>query len=42
MFLSPILGITFGVLLLNEKVTLQFVVGSVLVLMGVALVSLRR
>ncbi|MEI6306001.1 MAG: DMT family transporter [Deltaproteobacteria bacterium] len=42
MFLSPILGISFGVLLLHEKVTMQFVTGSILVLMGVTLVSLRR
>jgi drug/metabolite transporter (DMT)-like permease len=42
LFLTPVFGITFGVLLLHEKVTVHFIIGSILVLMGVTLVSIRN
>ena len=39
LFLSPLFGVSFGVLLLHETVDLFFVAGAVLVLMGITLVS---
>ncbi|MBA3998176.1 MAG: EamA family transporter [Candidatus Accumulibacter sp.] len=38
-FMTPIFGVGFGVLLLDEPLTLNFVFGAVLVLFGVFLVS---
>jgi drug/metabolite transporter (DMT)-like permease len=38
-FLSPLFGVAFGVLLLNESVDAFFVAGSALVLIGITLVS---
>lgn len=38
-FLTPVFGIIFGVLLLNEPLEPKFILGSALVLAGVALVS---
>lgn len=38
-FLTPVFGIAFGVLLLDEPVEFQFILGAVLVLAGIALVS---
>lgn len=39
-FLSPIFGVLFGVLLLNEPLTWNFVVGGLAILVGVIIVSL--
>lgn len=42
LFLSPLFGVSFGVLLLHETIDLFFGIGAVLVLMGIALVSKSR
>ncbi len=42
LFLSPLFGVSFGVLLLHEKIDVFFGVGAVLVLIGIALVSKRQ
>ena len=42
LFLSPLFGVSFGVLLLHEKIDIYFGIGSVFVLAGIALVSKRR
>lgn len=39
LFLSPLFGVSFGVLLLHESMDQFFVVGAVLVLMGITLVT---
>ncbi|MCU4483621.1 DMT family transporter [Acinetobacter ursingii] len=39
-FLTPIFGMGFGVYLLNEKLELNFLIGTALVLLGVIVVSL--
>jgi drug/metabolite transporter (DMT)-like permease len=41
-FMTPLFGVSFGVLLLNEPVDRYFLFGAVLVLAGVALVSAGR
>ena len=41
-FLSPMFGVTFGVLLLGERLSSSFVLAAVLVAAGIALVNLRR
>ncbi|WP_068826550.1 DMT family transporter [Pseudomonas sp. BMS12] len=38
-FMTPLFGVTFGVLVLDEPLTLNFVVAAVLVLLGISLVS---
>jgi drug/metabolite transporter (DMT)-like permease len=38
-FLTPVFGIVFGVLLLDEPVEPKFILGAALVLGGIALVS---
>jgi drug/metabolite transporter (DMT)-like permease len=38
-FMTPLFGVTFGVLILDEPLTLNFVAGAVLVLLGITLVS---
>ncbi len=38
-FMTPLFGVTFGVLVLDEPLTLNFVAGAVLVLLGISLVS---
>lgn len=38
-FMTPLFGVTFGVLLLDEPLSLNFIVGAVLVLLGILLVS---
>jgi drug/metabolite transporter (DMT)-like permease len=38
-FLTPLFGVTFGVLLLGESFSLQFLMAAVLVLAGIALVN---
>lgn len=39
MFMSPIFGVAFGVVLLNEPLAWNFIVGCLLVLVGILLVS---
>lgn len=38
-FITPLFGVTFGVVLLGEPLSVNFVLGAVLVLLGVVLVS---
>jgi drug/metabolite transporter (DMT)-like permease len=38
-FLTPLFGVTFGVLLLGESFSLRFLMAAVLVLTGIALVN---
>ncbi|MDU9401674.1 DMT family transporter [Pseudomonas sp. zfem004] len=38
-FITPLFGVTFGVMLLDEPLSLNFVLGAVLVLVGVIMVS---
>ncbi|MNP68358.1 EamA-like transporter family protein [compost metagenome] len=38
-FITPLFGVTFGVLLLDEPLSVNFVIGALLVLLGVVLVS---
>lgn len=38
-FMTPLFGVTFGVLILDEPLSLNFVVGALLVLLGIMLVS---
>lgn len=42
LFLSPLFGVAFGVLLLHEKIDIYFAAGSLLVLSGIFLVSRPR
>ncbi|MNE98937.1 hypothetical protein D3C76_1171220 [compost metagenome] len=37
--MTPLFGVTFGVLLLDEPLSLNFIAGAVLVLLGISLVS---
>jgi drug/metabolite transporter (DMT)-like permease len=41
-FLSPMFGVTFGVLILGERLSSSFVLAALLVAAGIALVNLRR
>jgi drug/metabolite transporter (DMT)-like permease len=41
-FLSPMFGVTFGVLILGERLSSSFVIAALLVANGIALVNLRR
>ncbi|MES2820075.1 MAG: DMT family transporter [Pseudomonadota bacterium] len=38
-FMTPLFGVTFGVLILDEPLSLNFILGAVLVLLGMTLVS---
>lgn len=38
-FMTPLFGVTFGVLILDEPLSLNFVAGALLVLLGISLVS---
>ena len=38
-FLTPLFGVTFGVLLLGDSFSLRFLMAAALVLMGIALVN---
>ncbi|MCY1276339.1 carboxylate/amino acid/amine transporter [compost metagenome] len=38
-FMTPLFGVTFGVLILDEPLTISFVAGALLVLAGISLVS---
>ena len=40
-FLTPLFGMIFGVWLLNEKLEMNFIVGTAMVLLGVIVVSLQ-
>lgn len=40
-FLTPLFGVLCGVVLLNEKIELNFIVGTVLVMLGIMVVSLQ-
>ncbi|ESK54610.1 DMT family transporter [Acinetobacter tjernbergiae] len=40
-FLTPLFGVVFGVWLLGEKIELNFVIGSALVLLGIIVVSFQ-
>jgi len=42
LFLSPLFGVTFGVLLLHEAMDFFFIIGAVFVLAGISLVSWPR
>ena len=42
LFLTPLFGVSFGVLLLHETVDVYFCIGAVLVLAGIALVGKRN
>ncbi|NBA97807.1 DMT family transporter [Pseudomonas sp. R5(2019)] len=41
-FITPLFGVTFGVLLLGEPLSLNFIGGAVLVLLGITLVSAEQ
>lgn len=38
-FMTPMFGVTFGVLILGEKLTINFIIGAILILLGILLVS---
>ena len=40
-FLTPLFGMLFGVYFLNEKIEMNFIVGTIMVLLGVVVVSLQ-
>lgn len=40
-FLTPVFGMLFGVLILDEQIELNFIVGTCMVMLGVILVSLQ-
>lgn len=37
--MTPMFGVTFGVLILGEKLTINFIIGAILILLGILLVS---
>ncbi|MES2868085.1 MAG: DMT family transporter [Pseudomonadota bacterium] len=41
-FMTPLFGVTFGVVLLNESLSFNFAVGAVLVLLGITFVSAEQ
>ena len=41
-FLTPLFGVVFGVCLLHEKIEVNFVLGTILVLLGIVVVSLNQ
>lgn len=41
-FMTPLFGVTFGVLVLNEPLSANFIVGAVLVLLGITCVSAEQ
>ena len=41
-FMTPLFGVTFGVLLLGEQLSVNFVIGAVLVLLGITFVSAEQ
>jgi drug/metabolite transporter (DMT)-like permease len=38
-FMTPLFGVTFGVILLDEPLSFNFVIGAILVLFGITLVN---
>lgn len=40
-FLTPLFGMLFGILFLNETIELNFIVGTMLVMLGVVVVSMQ-
>jgi len=40
-FLTPVFGVIFGILLLDEEVEMNFIIGTIMVMLGVVLVSLQ-
>lgn len=38
-FMTPLFGVTFGVLILDEKLTINFIIGAFFILFGILLVS---
>ncbi|WDE17451.1 DMT family transporter [Acinetobacter schindleri] len=40
-FLTPVFGMIFGILLLDEEVEMNFIIGTIMVMLGVVLVSLQ-
>ena len=41
-FMTPLFGVTFGVLVLDEPLSFNFVVGAILVLFGITFVSAEQ
>jgi drug/metabolite transporter (DMT)-like permease len=41
-FLTPLFGVGFGILLLNESVSTAFLMGAVLVLAGIVMVNVKK
>jgi drug/metabolite transporter (DMT)-like permease len=41
-FMTPLFGVTFGVILLGEELSLNFIIGAVLVLLGITFVSAEQ
>lgn len=41
-FLTPVFGMIFGVMFLNEHIELNFILGSMLVMLGIMIVSLHK
>ena len=40
-FLTPLFGMLFGMIALNERIELNFIIGTIMVMFGVAIVSIR-
>lgn len=40
-FLTPVFGVGFGILFLNEQVEMNFLIGTIMVMLGVILVSMQ-
>jgi len=41
-FMTPLFGVTFGVVLLGEPLSMNFILGAVCVLLGITLVSAEQ
>lgn len=41
-FLTPLFGVLFSILLLEEKLEIKFIFGSILVLSGIVIMSLKQ
>lgn len=41
-FLTPVFGVIFGVIFLDERIELNFIVGTVLVMLGVSIVTMHQ
>lgn len=40
-FLTPVFGMVFGVLFLDERIELNFIIGTVMVMLGVLIVTMH-